>query len=155
MKALILTYAPIAKAEKEVLIKTDIYKLALNHHAAEFNPNARIITDYVLPKICQKFPNDKIISVREKLRCKSNRVEYFDCEFKGSTILSAIEYLINKGFDSILIVGDNKVNSIEFRETVNREIDKIKHSALLYQYTNGNYNLPVKSISEFCIKKEP
>ena len=150
MKAIILTYAHVNENEKELLKKTDTYKLALNHHAEEFEPNARIITDYVLPKICKKF-SEKIISVRETLRCKSDRVEYFDTEFKGSTMIAAIDYLISKGYDEILIVGNNQVNSQEFRDNINNEILKIKNDVSIYQYSNGYFNLPVKTITDFLI----
>ena len=89
------------------------------------------------------------MSVREQLRYATNRVEYFPC-FRGATILSALEYLIHKGYDEILIVGDNKVNTKEFQDNVNHYIEQIKELASIYQYTNGNFNLPVRSITEFC-----
>jgi len=149
MKAIILTYAPVVDSEKSILQTTNIFKLALNQHAEELKPNARIITDYILPKIYSMF-SQKIISVREKLRNYSNRIESFDGEFKGSTILAGIDYLISKKYDEILIVGDNKVNHKQFKDLVNTEIDKVKHQVNIYQYSKGNFNLPVKSISEFC-----
>lgn len=149
MKAIILTYAPVVDSEKSILQTTNIFKLALNKHAEELKPNARIITDYILPQIYSMF-SQKIISVREKLRNYSNRIEYFDGEFKGSTILAGIDYLISKKYDEILIVGDNKVNHKQFKDLVNTEIDKVKHQVNIYQYSKGNFNLPVKSISEFC-----
>ena len=149
MKAVILTYAPVKDAEKSIIQTTNIFKLALNQHAEELKPDARIITDYVLSAICSKFPQ-KIISVREKLRNYSERVEYFDGEFKGSTLLAGLDYLISKNYDEILIVGDNKVNHEQFRNLVNTEIDKIKNQAKIFQYSKGNFNLPVKTITEFC-----
>jgi len=148
MKAIILTYAPVRDFEREILLRTKIFKLALNQHASDLKPNARIITDYILPRIL-KTCSERIISVREKLRCYSLRVEYPNIEFKGSTIIAGVEYLISKGYDEILIVGDNKVNSLEFREEVNRELNKLKSKAKIYQYSKGNFNLGVKSISEF------
>ena len=149
MKAIILTYAPVKEAEKPLLKSTKIYKIALNQHAEEFCPNSRIITDYILADICRRF-REKVISVREKFRSPSPRVEYFDCEFKGSTILAAIEYLISKKYDEILIIGDNKVNNAGFQFDVNTEIGKINDKAKIYQYSDGNFNLPVRTISEFC-----
>lgn len=149
MKAIILTYAPVKETEKELLKKTKIYKLALNQHAKELVPDARIVTDYILDKIYNNF-SEKIISLRDRLRYKSDRVEYCDIEFKGSTILAAIDYLISKKYDEILIVGDNKVNHSQFRNEVNEEIDKIINKAKIYQYTRGNFNLPVVKISDFC-----
>ena len=148
MKAIILTYAPVSDFECELLINTKIFKLALNGHAKELCPDKRIITDYVLPKILNTCP-EKIMSVREKLRCYSPQVEYPVIEFKGSTIVAAIDYLISKNYKQILIVGNNKVNSNEFQTDVNRQIDKLVKRANIYQYSNGNFNLKVKSIKEF------
>ena len=151
MKAIILTYAPVQDFEREFLINTNIFKLALNGHAKELCPDKRIITDYVLPKILKSCP-EKIISVREKLRCYSPQVEYPEIEFKGSTIVAAIDYLISKKITEILIIGNNNVNSNEFQNEVNRQIDKLVTKANIYQYSDGNFNLKVKSIKEFIQK---
>ena len=152
MKAIILTYAPVQDSERELLINTNIFKLALNGHAKELYPDERILTDYVLSKILNTCP-EIIISVREKLRCDSPRVKYPEIEFKGSTIIAAIDYLILKGFDEILIVGDNKVNSLNFQNEVKNEIDISSSKIKIYQYSDGNFNLRIKSITEF-IRKE-
>ena len=151
MKAIILTYAPITDFERNILKKTDIFKLALNQHAEELEPDMRIITDYVLPKILSKF-SQKVVSLREKLRYYSERVEYFDAEFKGTTISAAIEYLMYKNFDEILIVGDNNVHSDEFKNLVNQSIESISNKPKIYQYSKGNFNLPILKISDFCAK---
>lgn len=150
MKAIILTYAPVAKSEQEILRKTTIYKLALNRHAEEFCPDARILTDYILESVYKNFPNQKIISVRDTLRQNSDRIEYPNIKFKGSTILAAIDYLVFKNYDEILIIGDNKVNHTKFRDDVNYEIEKIPKYIKLYQYSNGNFKLPVQTIRDFC-----
>lgn len=149
MKAIILTYAPVNTDDKQSLLDTNIFKLALNNHAAEYKPDARILTDYILENIYKKFP-EKIISVRDKLRYDSKRIEYYNGKFKGSTMLAAIDYLISKKYDKILIVGDNKVNHKKFRDEINQEISKVKNMATIYQYTKGNFDLPVKTITEFC-----
>lgn len=151
MKAIILTYAPVEEYERKILKETDIFKLAINQHAEEYRPSIRFITDYILAEICQYFP-EKVVSVRDKFRYESGRVEYFDTEFKGVTMISAIEYLIYKGFDEILIVGDNTVNEKEFQDAIKRETDILKEKVSIYQYSKGNFNLPIKSISEFISK---
>lgn len=148
MKSIILTSAPIEDAEQKILTETNIFKLALNHHAEKFKPNARIITDYVLPKIIKRFP-ENIISLREKLRYPSNRVEYPNIEFKGSTMVAAVEYLILKKFDEILIAGDNTVYTTEFQNRINDEISKLTLKSKIYQYKNGNFHLPVKTVTDF------
>lgn len=149
MKAIILTYAPISDEERDILKRTDIFKLALNQHSKDLNPHARIITDYILLKVYKSCP-ERIISVREKFKFYSSRVEYPEIEFKGSTIIAAADYLISKNYDEILIVGDNKVNSVEFRNKVNEKMDIISSEAKIFQYTNGNFNLPVRKIADFA-----
>ena len=149
MKAIILTYAPVNESEQEILKETNIFKLAINQHAEEYKPNIRFITDYILSCICQNFP-EKVVSVRDKFRYDSSRVEYFNAEFKGVTMISALEYLIYKRYDEILIVGDNTVNEKEFQDVIKKETDILKEKVKIYQYTNGNFNLPVKSITEFA-----
>ena len=150
MKAIIVTYAPVQLYEQEILINTNIFKLALNQHAADLKPDARIISDYILQNILNNC-SEKIISVREKLRYYIPRVEYTDIEFKGSTIIAGLDYLISKNYDEILIVGNNKVNSVEFRDNVNVELSKLVSKAKIYQYSNGNFNLPQKSITDFVL----
>ena len=149
MKSIILTYAGVSEEEQKILTETNIFKLALNQHGAIYNPDARIITDYVLPQICAYFP-ETIISVRQRLRTPSDRIIYPNIEFKGATIIAGVEYLISKGYDEILIVGDNTVNMTEFQNLVNDEMSKYTSRINIYQYTQGNFNLPVKTIKEFC-----
>lgn len=150
MKAIILTQSPVNESERELLKKAKIFKLALNRHAEDLQPDARIISDYCLGDICKKF-SQKIISVRDRFGYETNRVEYFNGEFKGATIVSAIDYLISKNYDEILIVGDNTVHGEEFQSLIKREIDNLKDRPKIYQYTNGNFNLPTLSITEFCV----
>lgn len=149
MKALILTYAPVKISDQEILKNTKIFKLALNQHAEELRPDARIITDYILKNIYKMF-SEKIISLRDRCIQNSAQIEYPKIEFKGATILAAIDYLIYKKYDEILIIGDNSVNNEKFKTIVNEEINKINSNMAIYQYTNGNFNLPVKNISDFC-----
>lgn len=151
MKAIILTYAPVDEHEKEILKETNIFKLAINQHAEEFKPHMRICSDWILKYLLRDFPED-ILSVRERLRCPSKRVKYSDIEFKGSTIISAIEWLIQSGYNDILIIGDNTVNHKEFQEIVKDNITQPKSDAgiTIWQYKyGGNFDLPVKSITNF------
>ena len=148
MKAIILTWAHLSDFEKDLIKQTDIFKIALNHHGKELLPDIRIITDYVLENIMKNCP-EKIISVRDSLRYYSDRVEYCNVVFKGSTIVAAIEYLIGKKYSEILIIGDNSVHSEVFRNEIKAEIDKLIQKVKIYQYSDGNFNLPVKTVRDF------
>ena len=92
---------------------------------------------------------EKIISVREIPRVTNSRVIKANVEFKGSTIVCAVEWLIKKGYTDILIIGDNKVNTPDFQEEVNWHINKLKNKARIYQYTKGNFMLPIRNVTEF------
>lgn len=154
MKAIILTYAPVKEEEKKLLRRTKVFKIAINQHGGEYKPTVRIISDYVLASMCKRFP-ENIISIRDRFRYESKRVEYInDIEFKGATIICAVEYLKNNGYKRILIVGDNRVNNKDFQKNVRKQIDKIKDGLFLYQYTKGNFNLPVMSITEFLTRRK-
>lgn len=151
VKALILTNVCLKPEEKELLQKTDIKKFALNHHAETLKPDFRICTDYgIAPLLLQRF-SQKIITTRDY--AQNSRLIYAGhIAFKGSTIVACIEYLIDTGFNRILIVGDNTVHSSVFQQRVNKEIDSIVQNnkdVKIYQYSNGNFNLPVISIFEF------
>lgn len=154
MKAIILTYAPVNEQEKKLLRKTKVFKIAINQHGGEYKPTVRIISDYVLANICRNFP-EKVISIRDRFRFLTSRVEYPEgIEFKGATIVCAVEYLKNNGYKRVLIVGDNKVNTKEFQKNVKARINEIKDGMFLYQYTKGNFNLPVMSITEFLTRRK-
>lgn len=151
MKAIILTFAPVNESEKKCLIETSIYKIALNQHAENLKPNIRICTDYgVFAGLLKKF-KQKIVSTREYVP-HERQIYAGQISFKGSTLVACIEYLIYKKYDNILIVGDNKVHTQVFQERVKAEINEIlrlNHDTKIYQYSNGNFNLPVVSIENF------
>jgi len=151
-KAIILTYAPINIPEILLLRRTNIFKLAINQHAGECKPHARIIADYLLASMCRRF-KENIISIRDRFQYETPRVETPDIEYKGGTIIAAVEYLIMKKYTDILIVGDNTVNIPEFQENVKKQINKLKHKANIYQYKRGNFNLRAKSITKFIKEK--
>ena len=150
MKAILLTYAPVTKDEEELIRNTDIFKIALNNHAEEMKPDIRICSDYILNDLLTHFPQN-VISVREKLRYYSKRVIYPEFEFKGSTIVSGVDWLIENGYKDILIVGDNKVNTPAFQNIVSKNLFTLLFTpdVHIFQYTNGNFLLPVMSVEQF------
>lgn len=149
--ALILTSIDLNIEDRNLIRTAKFFKLALNHHARELLPNARIFTDYVnFPYVLKEFPTDLIITVRSFPRNKTkNIIIPKNIQFKGSTMVAAVEFLQNNGVNRVLIVGDNTVHSKSFQDDVKNQLDCIKKTAEIYQFSNGNFNLPVKSIKEF------
>ena len=149
-KAIILTNAFVENDDKNILINTNITKIAINHHAEDLKPDYRICSDYIITNLLYKF-NQPIISIREFVNNK--KIIYAgNISFKGSTMIACIEYLINSGYNEILIIGDNTVHQDFFQKRINDEIDIIKSNKKdinIYQYSNGNFNLPVMNVKEF------
>lgn len=151
MKAIILTFSPVSDEDKQLLVSTDITKIAINQHAEELNPTYRIVSDYgIVGVLLERFPQ-KIVTLRDY--ATNERLIYAGhINFKGSTMIATVEYLISEKYDDILIVGDNTVHSEIFKERVNKEMDIVRENnpdIKIFQYTNGNFNLPVKSIQQF------
>jgi hypothetical protein len=150
-KAIILTFAPVTPKERKLLIRTKILKFAINQHAEYLKPDYRICTDYgVIGNLLQNF-SQRIITTREWVPNK--RLIYAgQINFKGSTIVSCVEYLISVGIKEILIVGDNTVHSEVFKNRINAELLIIRQknqNVKVYQYRKGNFYLPVKSVKHF------
>lgn len=147
MKCVILTNYETTEEEAFYLTNytSNCYKIALNQHAGQYNPDVRICSDYIAERLCQNF-DEPILSVRD--RFKASRVKHIDIEFKGATILAAIDYAKLKGYDNILLVADNTVHSKEFQQLVK---DNIVDDGTIYQCSDGNFNLPVKSIKEWIL----
>ena len=150
MKAIILSNIPLNEEEQTLLRDTNLYKLALNHHAEELKPHARIFTDYVdLLKIHYMFPNERIYTTRARLRYPNKWIKPIDIDYKGSTIISAIEFLISQGVDKILLIADNTVHSKSFQNLIRQNLHQLKKTTRIYQFRQGNFPLEVKEISEF------
>ena len=151
MKALILTFAPVNEDDKELIRNTKIDKFAINGHAEDLNPDCRIISDYGIILFMLEHFKQKIISVRETIP-NERVINASYIQFKGSTLICLIDYLIFNKYDEILIVGDNSVRAEFFKKRINDEMEIIKkqHPEIkIYQYVQGNYNLPVKSVKGF------
>ena len=145
MKGIILTYAPVNDEEKELLVKTRIYKLAINQHAEELKPNQRIVTDYNAVDYIVRSFKQPVIGVR----ATDPRIKTVDyVEFKGATILAAIDFCIYNGITELLLVADNTVNTKDFQDLVIRDLQEDK-GINIYQYRDGNFPLAVKSVKDF------
>lgn len=149
-KAVVLSDVSVSQVEFLELRDTDVYKLALNHHASEYKPNARIFSDYFdLAELHLRFPNDIIYTVRCKPRNPIDNVEVVDIEFKGSTIIAAIELLIKRGTENILLVADNTVHAQSFRDEIYNNILKLPTNTKIYQFRTGYFPLPVLGVRDF------
>jgi len=156
MKAIILTHAPVKESDIQPLIDTDIHKYAINGHAEYLKPTYRICSDYgVIGYLLEHFQQD-IITTREY--AQNRRLIYAGhITFKGSTIISAIEYLIWKKYKSILIIGDNTVHTEIFQKRINTEMNKIlqdNSDVEIFQYTKGNFELQIKTVQQFLKERE-
>lgn len=156
MKAIILTFAPVEDKDKELLKNTDIFKMAINNHAEELQPHQRICSDYgIVGELLQDF-SQKIVTIRDW--ATNDRLIYAGyIFFKGSTMVCAIEYLISKGYTDILIVGDNTVHQDFFMERIKKEIDfiqEVNSDVKIFQYSNGNFNLPTKTVEQFINERK-
>ena len=73
--ALILTNIDLNIEDRNLIRTAKFFKLALNHHARELLPNARIFTDYVnFPYVLKEFPTDLIITLRSFPRNKTKNI---------------------------------------------------------------------------------
>lgn len=149
-KAIILSGIELTEEERELLKNTDIYKLALNHHAEELKPDERIFSDYVdFGEVLRQFPGTKIYTVRYIPRHPVENLIVADVEFKGSTIIAAIEFLIKRGVKKILLIADNTVHAQSFRDEIYNNILKLPTNTEIYQFRTGNFPLPVLGIRDF------
>ena len=148
MKAIILTYAPVTDSDKVLLQSTKIFKVAINQHGEEYKPDVRVAGDWNLTYLCKNF-SQPIVSLREHFRFISPREVENNVEYKGATIVGAVEWLIQRGIRDILIVGDNTVNTKEFQDNINKYITPLMTKTRIWQYSYGNFNVPVKSIEKF------
>jgi hypothetical protein len=156
MKAIILTQVFVNQEDIELLKNTDIVKYALNQHAQYLNPTYRICSDYgVIGNLLVNYPQE-IITIRDW--AYNPRLIYAgQIQFRGSTMVACIEYLISKGYKKILIVGDNTVHQVFFQDRIKTEIKRIlqENSVIeIYQYSNGNFNLPTMTVKQFIKEGE-
>ena len=156
MKAFVLTSAPVQPEDVQPIIDTKIHKFAINGHAEYLNPTYRICSDYGVSAFLMEFFTQPIITTREY--ANSKRLIYAgDIPFRGSTIVACLEYLAKRDYKQILIIGDNTVHEQFFQDRINSEIQRIlqeNSEVEIFQYSKGNFNLPVKTVQQFLREKE-
>ena len=156
MKAIVLTSATVQPEDVQPIIDTKIHKYAINGHAEYLNPTFRICSDYGVSAFLMEFFKQPIITTREY--ANSKRLIYAgDIPFRGSTIVACIEYLAKRDYKQILIIGDNTVHEQFFQDRINSEIQRIlqeNSDVEIFQYSEGNFNLPTKTVQQFLREKE-
>lgn len=147
-KAIVLTYAPVTKAEAELLKNTDIFKIATNFSAAELNPNIRLTADDIVDK-CLNCDDCDVVSLNYDLD-KKRVVNGHYLPKRHTSLVSCVDYLVLKGFTHILLVASNPVSATS---KMNYEgINQLKNYLYLYKYTkDGNLDIPHKTVKEFIM----
>ena len=147
-KAIILTYAPVTKEEKELLKNTKVFKIATNFSAVDLNPDIRLTADNIVDK-CLDCDNIPVVSLNYDLE-RERVINACKLPKRHSSLLSCIDYLYIQGFNQVLLVASNPDSATC---KINYEgINNIKDCLYLYKYTkDGNMDIPYKSIKEFLM----
>lgn len=168
MKAFVLTRCnTISEEDIQLIQSSDIFKICVNN--AEYNCNYRLFHDYSHYANFVKYFPEPLITSYHALQCvektaiqKTNRFVMFyntsdivnsknsnELFFSTGSIIPSIDYCIKQGYKDIILVADNNVYSDNFKTKINEAISKLTKHSNIYQFSNGNFNLPVKSIKEF------
>lgn len=136
-KALILTNVALTDTQRQQIKDTQTFKVALNHHAQELNPDIRYTSDYIATKL-KKF-GQEVFSNRDK---KANKV---GIPFSGYSIIDCVLWLSNKY--ELLLVADNTVHSKQAQDYIKEALKGLPN---VYKFTkDGNFDLPYKDIKEY------
>ena len=168
MKAFVLTRCnTISEDDIQLIQSSDIFKICVNN--AEYNCNYRLFHDYSHYENFVKYFPEPLITSYHALQCvertaiqKTGRfVLYYNTTdipntkdknelyFATGSIVPSVDYCIKQDADEILLVADNTVYSENFRNGINKAIEKLSKYSNIYQFSNGKFNLPIKSIKEF------
>lgn len=159
-KAIVLTYPKLTKKEERLLKNTDIFKIACNWHSEQLKPHIRLIADNNIIDDVKKVGKQQIITLLEYRENDSRLEDYRHLPKRNSTILSCIDYLIEKEFTDVLLIADNSVaNGKEinkrFQSHIYDIINQQKGFINLYKYSErGYFNIPHISIEEFLEMKK-
>lgn len=149
MKAIILTYAPVSKADAKLLKNTDVFKIATNFSAAELKPNIRLTADNIVDK-CLECDTCPVLSINYDLD-KERVINACKMPARHSSLISCIDYLLFAGYKYILLVATNPEGTATFNINYNG-VNELKDYVYLFKYTqDGNFNIPYKSIKDFIM----
>ena len=147
-KAIVLTYAPVTKAEAKLLKETDIFKIATNFSAVELKPNIRLTADDIVDK-CLECDTCDVLSLNYDLD-KERVINAHYLPKRHTSLISCVDYLMLQGYTHILLIATNpdsatcKINY--------KGINQLKNYLYLYKYTkDGNFDIPHKTVKEFIM----
>jgi hypothetical protein len=147
-KAIVLTYAPVTKAEAKLLKETDIFKIATNYSAAELKPNIRFTADDIVDK-CLECDSCPVISQNYDFG-KDRVINGRYLPARHTSLVSCVDYLMLKGFTHILLIATNP-DSATCKMNY-KGINQLKNYLYLYKYTkDGNFDIPHKTVKEFIM----
>ena len=148
-KAIILTYAPVTKEEKELLKNANVFKIATNFSAAELRPNIRLTADNIVDK-CLNCDSCPVISLNYDLE-KPRVINGCTMPSRHSSLLSCIDYLYFAGYSDVLLVASNPEKTATFQ--INYDgVKQYKDFINLYKYTSdGCLDIPHKTVKEFLM----
>lgn len=145
-KAIVLTYAPVSKADAKLLKETDIFKIATNFSAAELKPNVRLTADDIVDK-CLECDTCPVVSLNYDLH-KQRVIDGSKLPKRYTSLVSCIDYLLFKGYTDILLVASNPESATQKRNY--EYVSQLNNCLYLYKYTNeGYFDIPYKSIGGF------
>lgn len=169
-KCLILTRCEnVTEEEKQLIECSDIFKIAVNY--APYKSQTRLFHDYAFWQgYVSAFTEPLITSFHMKhdkalqeAKATNRFISFYETSenpdlseddilhFQGGSLTPTINYTIKQKYSEILIVADNTAYDKYFQEEINKAISKYKDLANIYQFKNGNFNLPIKSIKEFTL----
>lgn len=166
MKCLILTRVETSTEEKTLVNQSKLFKLAVN--TANYKADLRLFHDSQYWQMyLDNYPETLVTRAKESLLipdharfifyndalepCTENKEELY---FEQSSLICSIDFAIKLGFTDILLVADNNVDNINFTKDlfeseINRIIKRFTPYANIYQFSDGNFDLPVMSVGKF------
>jgi hypothetical protein len=134
IKGIILTNINISDEEKQLINNSKFFKVCVNW--ADYKCDYRLVKDRSgLRHIKKKYPCDYIYHIGVDL----------DVYFNIGTIVSAVHFT-KRYVNDIIIVGDNTVHKKSFQDGIKQELKAFTN---LYQFSKGNFDLPVMDLREF------
>jgi hypothetical protein len=170
MKAIIITRAIEESKDSEelrtLLDNTDILKIAINN--ANCKADIRLFLDYWYWEEHEKLSGKMMTRVNDciskenhekfiffnvtKTPCTKDNTELFVC---NSSLDTAIDLAYKIGITELLLIADNNIveDGIKFFkgfiEGIKRIVDFYNTKMNIYQFTQGNLNLKIKTVKEF------